>query len=700
MLTRLAFHLSFTRAPEQRWRQLALVVASAAGMAAILLVLAIYQAGSVQDRRDDARIAVVADGGEPARLILAERADRWGGQQFPVIWLQSVAGNGVLLPPGVSHLPGPGGAAVSPALADAMNDDPMLAARYSAEVRISPAGLRGPDELIAYVRAPAGVSMERQGTPVARFGARSDTERQIMFSFREDRPGFGVVVGMLSFLVAPAALLGFAGVATASPLRERRAALLRRLGVPIRTIVLIALMETSLMAVPAAVLSALLFAVTIPSASGIPLTPLITFPGDLGVPLASGCCAVLAWTALLTVFAAATALRPVKRGTRTNYAKTRPSAARKAPMIAAALIAPLSVPTGGVQGAQILGIAFLLALAGLPLVAPAIVRAIAGMLAARRSILAVLAARRLVHDPMGATRPMLAFGVLVIVAFGAAGYLAGISGRDPVSPAESMVQRVEVRSASLSAEELTMLRSRIPRAAVFPYIFDSHGMTLGGGCPDAARLVPTVRCGAEQSGQSLAMALGIPGGPVRFTSLRDWGWPENSGLIVLAPRNVSTQSIRTAIGQTLVAATVNAPDDRAAQVRPVVDWIAAGLVSAGVLTALALGITVVDRTLDRDVSRHPLLSLGLTMRQFALLEAGRFGMVFVLVALTATVAGLVVYVCLYLLTGPSVDPLPILGLLFACIALAGGAMTGTIAVLTALVARTFGATDPSSARPA
>lgn len=133
-------------------------------------------------------------------------------------WLERVAITGATpsapVPPGVDRWPAPGQSIVSPALADALQEDAGLEKRlalgYVQETNIAPAGLRGPDELFAYVvvddtPVPDGV--------VAFGGAGESLTRTPALTFFAEQ---------LSLVVIPAALFALLCLLNSARRREQR----------------------------------------------------------------------------------------------------------------------------------------------------------------------------------------------------------------------------------------------------------------------------------------------------------------------------------------------------------------------------------------------------------------------------------------------------------------------------------------------
>ncbi|WFE25938.1 hypothetical protein O7623_21585 [Solwaraspora sp. WMMD791] len=193
-------------------------------------------------------------------------AVRSGGQRAP-------------LPPGVTRLPGPGEAVVSPALAEllASPDGALLAPRIGERIigEIGPAGLTGPAELAFYrgVDTLDPVSHPRVasfggGPPGEEFGPTLTLLLVVIF-----------VVLLLPIVVFLGAAVRFGGAS-----RDRRLAALRLVGADRRMIARIAAGEALTGAVLGLAVGALLFAVGRQIAPLLQVWNLSVFAADLRPP--------------------------------------------------------------------------------------------------------------------------------------------------------------------------------------------------------------------------------------------------------------------------------------------------------------------------------------------------------------------------------------------------------------------------------
>jgi len=161
-------------------------------------------------------------GGEGGPVIL-----HWSDvYQFGTVERFVVAGSqsGFPTPPGLSRLPEQGEAFVSPALADMLAEESLLASSIPGRVvgRVEDTGLRYPNELAVWV----GVDPDRiEGLPASGWGDRSRIPELLLGSYRWFYVGTGLIV-----VLVPILMLVALAARTASKLRIEELWALRALG--------------------------------------------------------------------------------------------------------------------------------------------------------------------------------------------------------------------------------------------------------------------------------------------------------------------------------------------------------------------------------------------------------------------------------------------------------------------------------------
>ncbi|WBB82097.1 hypothetical protein O7606_12435 [Micromonospora sp. WMMD882] len=206
-LLKLALRLAVGGSPGQRWRQVALVLAGLVTAVLALFVVGSANALSRIDEREFARTAIVGET-DGASLMLARRVDTWRGEQFPVLYLEPRPDvpELALLPPGLSRLPEPGEAFVSPALAELIDDHPALADRYGRQPAVLPDSALGrKDELLAYLRPPAGrsIAADERSHPIKGYGAEPHTPGTVSVADPSDLPTLPMLLAALALLGVP-----------------------------------------------------------------------------------------------------------------------------------------------------------------------------------------------------------------------------------------------------------------------------------------------------------------------------------------------------------------------------------------------------------------------------------------------------------------------------------------------------------------
>jgi hypothetical protein len=364
------------------------------------------------------------------------------------------------VPAGLDRLPAPGEVIVSPALARLL-DGPTraeLAARLPGRVAgtIGPAGLLGPDELMAWVGVSADPVPSVGGQPTATrgFGDPGAAETPVYVS-SNDKVALGLAfVGLLVPVLVLIATLTRLSAAT----RERRLAAIRLVGATRRETRWLAAAETGVAAAAGAVAGLGVFyvlrapaAVLVPTGTGV-------FATDIAAPVALTIL-VLLGVPMLAVVTAVLALRRVVTsplGVTRRATPRRVGWWRLVPLILGMLMLlgawydRHDLLRGGPRGAVLLIGGASLSLIGLAVAAAAVAR-LGGLLLRRfgPGTASQLAGRRLEADPAAAARVLT--GAMLVVAV--VGWLLGFL---PLLDASQGGGNVDIRDAALRPGTLTM----------------------------------------------------------------------------------------------------------------------------------------------------------------------------------------------------------------------------------------------------
>jgi hypothetical protein len=317
---------------------------TAVGAVVLLAVLAAPGVVRAQQERAKARNPVPAWACvyQCFGLRLGERDDAIGTRQLRRVAVAidtAVPADRRPIPPGLSALPRPGEALVSPALADLLRTDPRARARFPQRVvgLIGRAGLVAPDELRAYVGVPANDPFMENETPVLRFGGEDEPQP---FAADQPRPQYDLaglaLPAVALFVVAPVAVFVGTCARLSSTARDVRLAALRLLGVSARQAVAVTAVETAVVATVGAITGTAVFAALRPLSQSWHLGRLHWYASDIAVPPVTGA-ATLAGLIVAAVAVSVLAVRSDRVGplrVRVGGAPARPNPSRVWPLAA------------------------------------------------------------------------------------------------------------------------------------------------------------------------------------------------------------------------------------------------------------------------------------------------------------------------------------------------------------------------------
>ncbi|MBA3308967.1 MAG: ABC transporter permease [Nocardioidaceae bacterium] len=351
-----------------------------------LTVVALYAAAApavigAQYDRAVARAPIVVSESPSVSLWYGERPNTWAGHDVTQAYV--LGGERAPAPPGVARLPQPGEVWLSPALVELAEDDRVIAALFDGYRQVGTISLEGllrPGEL----RAVVGIDRPRQWMyPISAYGT---DEGPFFDDPLSASPVVLLVGGMLVVLVvSPALALLVLTAQVSAAARRTRVLALRTLGMtPGRTRVVVAV-ETTLVALPAAVAGLVGFLLARPHIASVPTTGYDFFAAEANVPI-SVLVGMPVLFAVLTTAIAIVSVPAVPRDT------VRPLLHRPAPRRLSLLFAAvggaglLALPfipdfLGGQTGTFVLTGATVCLALGLPLGAPALVSGAARRLA-------------------------------------------------------------------------------------------------------------------------------------------------------------------------------------------------------------------------------------------------------------------------------------------------------------------------------
>ncbi len=149
----IGLRLAVTGGRSARLRAVLTAGGVALGMIVLLVAASVPSAINAIDNRQAARSALQGGSGK-AKLLVADAYTRFRDDDIRGQRMQPLVADPPA-PPGLRELPEPGTMAVSPALRDLLNAEPLLRERLDQEIveTIGPEGLTGPRELVFYAGA-------------------------------------------------------------------------------------------------------------------------------------------------------------------------------------------------------------------------------------------------------------------------------------------------------------------------------------------------------------------------------------------------------------------------------------------------------------------------------------------------------------------------------------------------------------------
>ncbi len=280
------------------------------------------------------------------------------------------------VPPGLATLPGPGEIAVSPRLAELLDDtDPaVLADRFPGRVTatVGRDALASPEDLVVFVghapeelRAQPGVDPVRsiESAPVSRNLTRA---MRIVFAVG----GVGLLAPVVVFVATATRL--------AAARREQRLAALRLAGATTGQVGVVAAVEAALAALGGVAVGFALFFALRPRLARVPVDGASFYPSDLrlsigwAVTVASAVLALAVGAAIVSLRRVRISPLGVARRARRSRASARPLLLVAAGLVglAGAVVWDNRSTTGETAIALVIGAMFLLMIAGIVLVRP------------------------------------------------------------------------------------------------------------------------------------------------------------------------------------------------------------------------------------------------------------------------------------------------------------------------------------------
>lgn len=693
MIFRIALGLARSPAPEHKWRR---VVVPVAAFVFMLLLASSVSVVSLMDReaqREAARVPLEAEDPSPNNLFVEQSEDSWGGESFYVNWIEPASGADPVLPPGVSSLPEPGQAVVSPALDQLISENPDLAARYPDHRVLGTEGLRNADELLAYVRVPEGRTISKTEYPwrVGSFGFSSSNRNPDNY-LESEVPLFAVVQGVIAFLIVPGLIVLGVGTAAASGVRDRRFETLHWMGAPRRILVALTLIETFALALPGLIAASVIWAVVSPRLERVPLVGHNVIRGDLGLSptlisllLLAGIAATGFITVILTFFKnwrGASGGRPGMRRARIRML-------RIVPLLLVMILFITAQFTGPIIGALFTLGGMLATVAAVPLFLPILLRRVGSVVGNGEGLLTSVAGRVVEWNPVRVSRPFAGLAALTVIALTGSGYFAlmnnmGESGGFEPGPI------VSVSWVDPKPQDLPNFKDSLNEGVVVPVNYSRDTMEIGAECRQLQTYFPDGKCNPNKPlemtpsmGDELRETLSMRGGAGGRILLKpEDAIPATGNVLVLGgyPLPELESQVRTAAMRTLPAPYVVSGLLLVGSAEsPLMPWIGGGIAAAVLVLGIGCFISLVDRLLDTRKQRLHLLNLGIRPRRLAFFEAFIFALPYAVVFFYSFAIGLLV--CYLIVVGPiSGVPMPWGSVALVLVAAVVGGLVGTASV--------------------
>lgn len=737
-LLRLATGLARSKAPEHRWRRLAVPLSALLFMGLVLTATSVVVMTERQNDRNAGRLPAIASSAAPTDLFMRLGGDRWRGRRIALAWIEPATPGGTpVLPPGVARFPEPGQAVVSPALARLLASDPAGARRYGQPAVIGDEGIETGGELVAYVRPPPGRSIGEEASAVrlqdGRFVGTGPVARVSGFGGRsglflgDSTSASHVAQAVFGLLCVPGLIVLMIGLSAASRVRDHRFQVLAAMGAPRRTLRAIAALESLVLAVPALLGAAAVWAVIMPRVDALPFLDYRLVRGDLAIPPWLLVAELIVATALCAGGSAAavgvrrprTAPRPVgDRGTLSPFAFV--------PLTGALMAFAAAGATGGDAAPRLNLVGITLVIAGTPLVLPALLRVAGASVSRSKSAALSLAGSAMTWDPRRLARPFTGLGALLVVALVAIGYttLMTHSGEGRLSRAG--LNTVSVEWHEPRAGDLARLDAGLATGLVLPiqrgdghhgelsvaphdHRSDADGtngatvlpesaghdpradVALGATCARLASSIAALSCAradpyalaaSQQRQLAAVLDLASPDGSapgIRLVPRRELAGSGTALILDDSPLRALDERARSAAMAVLPAPIVESAIDREPVRNPWVRWIVIGGAVTGIALAIACLLALVDRLLAARQEHRHLLNLGISPPQMTLLTGALFAVPYGVMSGFALTTGLLI--CLMMLD--SGVPFPwaaIAATILATLAI-GGSGTGLVAAL-------------------
>lgn len=645
----------------QRWRQFSLIVGSLVGVFAVLVGVSSISAGLHTDQQVRNRQLQPIQYGThiPGLDTAVLKADMTmpvvpgGFSQIPVVWVQPLPGqenNPNVIPPGLSALPEPGAAVLSPGLAQAGFTAEDFGFKTSAVGlgeggTIGDAGLASRSEGYIYTSPLNANQFPNSPTVIESTGftGKYSLQNPLLETTLDVPSAKSALFGTLWLIFLPATFLLFGAARASSAVCEQRAWSLWRQGVATRAIRLTLFLEGAVLAGLGATAACCAWLAVAPRIVRVPFGNGESLPGAFHI---NGLL-IIACAALCVFFCGAAAS---SFATRPKSCATSGQQARKALIVplAACLIIMAVVPDlyravpGGISAEffeiLLLGSALGVSLA-LPFALPAIATIAIRPRFRRSTPSAWLSAKKLGFRSVEVTRPAALVGSLVFISCAATALFLGLQKNYTEPIFETSAASVwQVRWNNATPADVDMLRNRAESEG-YRLQVPHRKNTDNEGAPELAAFgVPGAKTIKFQSCEQANSFFGQATQSVdcAYTSKKiDEAFPEFSLVISPTPSTERFTTDQIGRGEVFLSAPPTWTDVDVmkafsglpvvdpAQIsgpqpfsgNPSLDWFGYGAALMSLLLFLALIRQLTDRSLHTGKQMVPMLRIGLSPQQ-------------------------------------------------------------------------------------
>lgn len=644
-IVRFSAAVAFSADRRQRWRQFCLIGSAALAAFLILLSCALgllsvtspVRAGSLLGVPTTAQAEGVP-GLSPDGAVAAvvERGTLAMGRQVPTVWIEPMLGHEddpAAVPRGLTTLPDPGEAVLSPALVSAgytAEDLGWLSsdAGSGSGGAIGYEGLAAASEPLIFVRPAPGATLGEGGaiTYIATFTESDPNAVYGGYSYDPEVISSSMMIpGVLMYLIAPSIALLISSSRARSLVRDERLRFLHLLGASSFRARAAMALETALLGIVGSLIGALVYAVSSRWLTVIPATSVRLLPGDLVLPWWAYSLPVAAVTGCAAVCGALGRIRLRRNGGR---ARAGHRIAVAALVLSVVCVMTAATPwVSSSYGSTVLFSGTIGMLIALPLAVPAITAGVARSMSGTKSPVLWAAARRLRHDSVHLSRIASIMGMLIIVVSVAISLWASAAATqaEGSAPSETQVLAVGWRGnpdSGLSAARrafadvhrdvlIVPVLSQDDSKGPLPRLLDiddcnSFTAFFGG---DASVLCTPGRSTALSDFAKQNTGMRIPDSSARL--LPSGGLGEDVMIYSKAP--LAVEDVQRTLGF-LPALNIALPAHSTTAPLPLVQWLIAGALAAFLILGMAIAREIGDRNVE-DADRDLLYQrLGLSWR--------------------------------------------------------------------------------------